>query len=160
MQSMTTSDSNEEYLSREIPSSSGTLTAQSQERAASHSPRYRPGKERWCWGYSAALKISGIQLSPFPGLLPALLCGTQDALCEGTVALRTKEVYSRDIIPSILGIITMPTQPVRSSSSKINKALIVAKTYKLNTFINIKLNTFSLVSLIFLQCKTYVLNSS
>lgn len=158
MQTINTSDSNKKYLTRDIHSS-GTLTAQPQKRGASHTPRYRLGKERWCWGYSAALKIRGIQPSPFPGFLPALHCGTQDALCEVTVALRTKEVYSRDIIPSLLGTNTVPTQPTISSSSKINKAFIVAKTCKLNALINIKLNTFYLVSLIFLLCKTYIVNS-
>lgn len=82
---------NQDYLTRKIHSnSSGTLTAQSQECGASHTPSYRLGNKSFCSGYLAGPKMWGIQLSPFSGLLPALHSGTQDALCEGTVPLRSK----------------------------------------------------------------------
>lgn len=108
MQIINISDSNQEYLTRETHSNrSGTLTVQSQERRASHTPSYGLGNESLCWGYLGDLKIGGIQPSPFSGLLPALHSGAQGALCEVTAPLRRKEVYNKDIISSLLWTITM-----------------------------------------------------
>lgn len=49
---------NHDYLTRKIHSnSSGTLTAQSQECGASHTPSYRLGNKSLCSGYLAGLKM-------------------------------------------------------------------------------------------------------
>lgn len=133
MQTINTSDSNQEYLTTEIHSiSSGTLTAQSQERGESHAPSCGLGNESRCWGYLAGPKIWEIQLSPFSGLLPALHSGTQGALCEAPVPLRRKEVYTRDVIPCLLWTTTMPNLRAAAAAKQTKPDLPIAKTYKLN----------------------------